>query len=198
MRRHPIFTLNRPFKRRVHNNYLSFPTIDGGDGFERPKPPIFTTPRCPRSPNTINTRPCSILLRVGGPRARSARPYRRSSAGRAPSLPSPRTKHVFAKPSSQKPRGYVYPQLSCETPPVLRLHVPIRGHFCVLRSRLLVITDFKRAVRAYQACWRWPGPLLRPIGGCTAVGARLHAVLRPRERFSHSRRSRSCISRTNA
>ena len=37
---HTIFTLNRPFKRRVHNNYWSFPTIDGGDGFERPKAPI--------------------------------------------------------------------------------------------------------------------------------------------------------------
>ena len=40
MRRHPIFTPNRPFKRRVHTNYWSFPTIDGGDGFERPKSPI--------------------------------------------------------------------------------------------------------------------------------------------------------------
>ena len=40
MRRHVIFTLTRPLKRRVHNNYRSFPTIDGGDGFERPKSPI--------------------------------------------------------------------------------------------------------------------------------------------------------------
>ena len=40
MRWHVIFTLNRPFKRRVHNNYWSFPTIDGGDGLERPKAPI--------------------------------------------------------------------------------------------------------------------------------------------------------------
>jgi hypothetical protein len=71
MRQQSIFTLARPFKRRVHNNYWSFLTIDSGDGFERPESPIFTTPRCPRSPKTINTRPCSILLRVGGPRAPS-------------------------------------------------------------------------------------------------------------------------------
>jgi len=183
MRRQSIYTHTGPFKRRVHNNYLAFPTIDGGNGFERPKSPIS------QHLDALEVRTRSMHGRaqfycgVGRPRARSGRPYRRSSAGPAPSLPSPRTKHVLAKPSSQKPRGYVYPQLSCETPPVLRLHVPIRGHFCVLRSRLLVITDFKRAVRAYQACWRWPGPLLRPIGGCTAVGARLHAVLRPRGAF---------------
>ena len=153
MRRHPIFTLNRPFKRRVHNNYLSFPTIAVTASRGRNR-------RFSQHLDALEVRTRSMHGRaqfycgVGRPRARSGRPYRRSSAGPAPSLPSPRTKHVLAKPSSQKPRGYVYPQLSCETPPVLRLHVPVRGHFCVLRSRLLVITDFKRAVRAYEACWR--------------------------------------------
>jgi hypothetical protein len=183
MRRHSICTHTRPFKRRVHNNYLSFPTIDGGDGFERPKSPIS------QHLDALEVRTQSIhgraqlYCRFGG----HARAQHGHIVGRAASLPSPHTKHVLAKPSPQKPREYVYPQLSCETPPVVRLHVPIRGHFCVLRSRFLVIIgDFKRAVRAYQACWRWPGPLLRPIGGCAAASARLHAVLRPRKRFLHS------------
>ena len=46
----------------------------------RPQTRRFRGSHCSRSLDTINTRPCSILLPVGGPRAHSARPSRRSSA----------------------------------------------------------------------------------------------------------------------
>ena len=166
--------------------------LDAGYGFERPNAPISRYLDALEVSTLEMHGRAQFYCGLGG----HARAQHGHIVGRrAPSPPSPRlprTKHVLAKPSPQRPRGYVDPQLSCEPPPVLRLHVPIRGHFCVLRSRLLVITDFKRAVRAYQAYWRWPGPMLRPIDGCTAACARLHAVSRPRERFSHSRRN-SCL-----
>ena len=110
MRRLSIYTHTGPFKRRVHNNYLAFPTIDGGNGFERPKAPISQH----LDALEVRTRQWTAVLNYCGLGGHARAPSTAIIVGRTPSLPSPRMKHVLAGPTSQKPRGYVYPQLSCE------------------------------------------------------------------------------------
>jgi hypothetical protein len=159
-----IFTPTRPFKRHVHNNYLSFPTIDGGDGFERPKSPISQH----LDALEVQTQPihgrAQFYCGLGG--------HARAQHGHILSAERRRRRHPAQNMFWPNPRRKNREGTSIHNSPAKRrrccdfmLHVPIQGHFCVLRSRLLVITDFKRAVRAYQACWRWPGQLIRPFGG---------------------------------
>ena len=200
MCRNPICTLNRPFKRRVHNNYFV--------RFQRSTAVTASRSRNRRFSqlldalevrNTINTRPCSILLRVGGPCARSARPYCRSSAGRAPSLPSPRTKHVLPYPRRKSREGRS------------THNSPAKFHrwcdFCTdSRSFLCASIQIARYHLSPTSSGRC-GRTRRAGGGqgrCLGLSADAQRSVRVcmpfcgvRERFSHSRPN-SCISRTNA
>ena len=195
MRRHPIFTLNRPFKRRVHNNYWSFPTIGGGVGFDRPKSPISQH----LDALEVQTQPihgrAQFYCGLGGhARAQhghilSAERRRRRQPARYMCWPTPRRKNREGLSTYDS------------------LAKLCRCCDCMYRFEAILVCfdpDCSLSPTSSGRCGR-----TRRAGGgqgrCLGLSADAQRSVRVRmpfcglgERFSHSRRNCSCISRTNA